>query len=121
MRQKNLFNIIQQYIYTISPKYINIEMTNNNTFHQEFNDLWEGLKGMDDDEEEEKEIREEFNRMDIDRSGYITQDEMLKVITTHRALRNMEAEANKCLDEIDVDGNGKVSYPEFIMVWKFKS
>ena len=26
----------------------------------------------------------------------------------------------KCLEDIDVNGDGKVSYPEFLMVWKFK-
>ena len=88
---------------------------------QEFSDLWEGLKGFGDGEEEEKEIREEFNRMDIDNSGYISKDEMLKMITMNHNLKNKEEEARKCLDEIDVDGNGMISYPEFLMVWKFKS
>ena len=88
---------------------------------QEFSDLWEGLKGVGDEEEEEKEIREEFNRMDADNSGYISKDEMLKLISKNHNLRNKEEEARKCLDEIDVDGDGMISYPEFLMVWKFKS
>ena len=83
--------------------------------------MWQGLKGIGDGGEEEKEIRGEFDRMDVDRSGYISKEEMLKMITNNNCLRNMEEEAKKCLDEIDVDGNGKISYPEFLMVWKFKS
>ena len=46
---------------------------------------------------------------------------MLEIITAHYTLKNKEAEAQKCLDEIDVDGNGRISYPEFLMVWKFKN
>ena len=79
------------------------------------------MKGIGDDGEDEQEIREEFNRMDIDKSGYISKDEMLKLITKNHNLRNKEEEARKCLDEIDVDGDGMISYAEFLMVWKFKS
>jgi hypothetical protein len=31
------------------------------------------------------------------------------------------AEAEKCVDELDVDRDGRVSYPEFLMVWKYKN
>ena len=76
---------------------------------------------MGDGQEEEAEIREEFNRMDADGSGFISKEEILKMISSNHRLRNVEDEAKKCLDEIDVDGNGLISYPEFYMVWKFKS
>ena len=76
---------------------------------------------MGDGQEEEAEIREEFNRMDADGSGFISREEILKMIGSNHRLRNVEEEAKKCLDEIDVDGNGMISYPEFYMVWKFKS
>ncbi len=29
-------------------------------------------------------------------------------------------EALKCIEELDVDGDGKVSFPEFLLSWKFK-
>ena len=76
---------------------------------------------MGDEDKDESEIREEFNRMDSDGSGYISKEEILKMITSNHRLRNSEEEAKKCLDEIDVDGNGMISYPEFLMVWKFKA
>ena len=88
---------------------------------QEFQQLWERLKGFGDGDDDEAEIREEFDRMDADGSGYISKEEILKMITTNHRLRNVEEEAKKCLDEIDVDGNGMISYPEFLMVWKFKA
>jgi len=54
-------------------------------------------------------------------SGYICKEEMLKSISNCEYLRGgLEEEAKKCLDDIDVDGDGRVSYPEFLLVWKFK-
>ena len=29
-------------------------------------------------------------------------------------------EAEKCVADIDVDKDGKVSYPEFLLVWKYR-
>ena len=58
---------------------------------------------------------------DTDGSGFISKDEMLQSITNCEFLRNeKEEEAKKCLADIDVDGDGKVSYPEFLLVWKIK-
>ena len=46
---------------------------------------------------------------------------MLQSIVNCEFLRGeKEEEAKKCLADIDVDGDGKVSYPEFLLVWKFK-
>merc|ERR1711936_1180188 len=55
-------------------------------------------------------------------NGFITKDEMLTVITDcdHFAGDKME-EARKCIAELDVDKDGRVSYPEFLLVWKYKS
>ena len=30
-------------------------------------------------------------------------------------------EAKKCVAELDVDEDGRVSYPEFLLVWKYKN
>merc|ERR1712141_371163 len=64
----------------------------------------------------------EFSKLDVDNSGFITKDEMLTVITDcdHFAGDKME-EARKCIAELDVDKDGRVSYPEFLLVWKYKS
>ena len=32
--------------------------------------------------------------------------------------RNCEEEANKCMDEMDLDKDGKVSYAEFVLRWR---
>ena len=89
---------------------------------QEFSVLWEKLKNFGSHlSDEEKVIREEFDKLDADGSGYISKDEMLKTICDCQFLAgDKEEEARKCLADIDVDGDGKISYPEFLMVWKFK-
>merc|ERR1711909_116097 len=83
----------------------------------EFSKLWAAIKG-----EGESEIRAEFSKLDSDNSGYITKDEMISVITDcdHFSGDKME-EAKKCIAELDVDKDGRVSYPEFLLVWKYKS
>merc|ERR1712224_1143398 len=67
----------------------------------EFAKFWEALHG-----EDEGKIRAEFGKLDADMSGYITKDKM--------------EEAKKAIDKLDVDKDGKVSYPEFILVMKYK-
>merc|ERR1739844_208384 len=64
----------------------------------------------------------EFSKLDVDNSGFITKDEMMSVITDcdHFSGDKME-EARKCIAELDVDKDGRVSYPEFLLVWKYKS
>ena len=86
---------------------------------KEFHQLWEGLKTVGDDPDTEQEIRKEFERMDVYKSGYITKEEMLKLLD-NCDVRDKAAEAKKCLDEIDVDGDGRVSFAEFLLMWKFQ-
>merc|ERR1712025_1287865 len=85
----------------------------------EFAKLWAAIKGEGEDE---KEIRAEFCKLDTDSSGYITNEEMISVISDcdHFTGDKME-EAKKCVAELDVDKDGRVSYPEFLLVWKYKS
>merc|ERR1712025_1047101 len=80
----------------------------------EFAQLWQALHGDD-----EGKIREEFGKLDTDKSGYITKDEMVAVISSEFQGDKME-EAKKAIDKLDVDKDGKVSYPEFILVMKYK-
>merc|ERR1712063_117380 len=80
----------------------------------EFAQLWQALHGDD-----EGKIRAEFAKLDTDKSGYITKDEMVTVISSEFQGDKME-EAKKAIDKLDVDKDGKVSYPEFILVMKYK-
>jgi len=81
---------------------------------EEFAQLWTALHGA-----EEGKMRDEFAKLDTDKSGYITKDEMVTVISSEFQGDKME-EAKKAIDKLDVDKDGKVSYPEFILVMKYK-
>ena len=85
-------------------------------------------------------MRDEFAKLDTDKSGYITKDEMVTVISSEfqgdkvSVLNKLNMsgldsdnffafqmeEAKKAIDKLDVDKDGKVSYPEFILVMKYK-
>merc|ERR1712207_37253 len=80
----------------------------------EFAQLWQALHG-----EDEGKIRAEFGKLDTDNSGYITKDEMVAVISSEFQGGKRE-EAKKAIDKLDVDKDGRVSYPEFILVMKYK-
>ena len=82
-------------------------------------------------------IRAEFAKLDADNSGFITKgtkksninchyhqrttclEEMLQIISAEFKDEKI-AEAQAAIDKLDVDKDGKVSYPEFILVMKFK-
>jgi len=84
----------------------------------EFQSLWSLVMG---EIEEESEIREEFKRFDLDKNGYITKEEMLKVIESSGSfVQDKLEEARKCIAEMDVDDDGQVSYPEFLLIWRFR-
>jgi len=59
---------------------------------EEFLELWERFKGTDGEEESEEEILEAF--------------------------KDTEEEAGKCMEEMDLDKDGKVSYAEFLLKWR---
>ena len=47
--------------------------------------------------------------------------EMLEFIETSAwFVQDKVVEAKKCIEELDVDKDGQVSYPEFLLVWKFR-
>jgi len=91
---------------------------NNVIDYTEFTKLWSALRG---EGEEEKEIRAEFRKLDSDCSGFITRDEMLAIIINcdHFTGDKID-EAKKCVEELDVDKDGRVSYPEFLLIWKYR-
>ena len=109
-------------IYTYSNMVIILLKLITISYIKEFHILWDQLKAYGDHlSEEEQLIREEFDKLDTDNSGFITKAEMLASISNCDFLGGDKTEeARKCLEDIDVNGDGKVSYPEFLMVWKFK-
>jgi len=95
------------------------ELNNGSLDLDEFLVNWSLFKQkLDEDDEEEDEIREAFKLYDQDGDGYITKDEMLSALTQMGFVRNCEEEAAKCMDEMDLDKDGKVSYAEFVLRWR---
>jgi len=91
---------------------------NGNIDFQEFHSLLNLVLG---ELENDPEIRKEFERFDLDKNGFITKTEMLEVIETSAGfVQDKVVEAKKCIEELDVDKDGQVSYPEFLLVWKFR-
>ena len=52
---------------------------------------------------------------------YFVHEKVTRLFTYFSIIRDLQMEeAKKCIAELDVDQDGKVSYPEFILVWKYK-
>merc|ERR1719347_6061 len=87
--------------------------------YSEFTKVWAAVKG---NIYEESFIREEFRKIDKDGSGFIDKEEMLNKMQTGQGFADglQISEAQKCIDELDVDKDGRVSYPEFLLVYKYK-
>jgi len=93
---------------------------NHGVDYQEFTRLWSIIRGP---LEGEAGVRKEFERLDLDSSGYITKDELLSVLSESGNFLGdplLVKEASGTLEALDVDQDGRVSYPEFLLAWKFR-
>merc|ERR1719397_1334643 len=81
---------------------------------EDFRAIWSAIQGM---EEEEQEIRSEFQRFDQDSNGFISKEEMVRVLEASGGfVRDKMEEAYRCIAELDINKDGFVSYPEFLLV-----
>ena len=64
--------------------------------------------------EDLKEIRERFKAMDVDKTGYISK-ENLKQICLAMGEKISDKEADEMIKFVDIDGDGKVTLDEFIL------
>ena len=71
------------------------------------------------DRRAEEEIREVFNVLDIDGSGFISAKE-LKQVMTDLGDNPSDSEVEELMRYADIDGDGKVSYEEFVTILKTK-
>ena len=66
-------------------------------------------------------MRKAFNTIDANQDGYISKSELafyLKSLNKTLEKKNENAIVEKCFSHLDLNGDGKISYPEFIMGWK---
>ena len=64
----------------------------------------------------EDNIRQAFDKLDEDKNGYITPDELSKALEEQHTLT--EKEIDSIIDEVDVNGDGNIDYPEFLAMIK---
>jgi len=90
---------------------------------QEFEEMWNFLKSKDvgNGGDSEKVIREEFAKLDANKDGYISKEEMFTLLSTLSFAQATQEAAKKCVEDLDVDGDGRISFPEFLLAWKFRN
>ena len=59
------------------------------------------------------QIRKDFERYDIDRSGFITRNELVKVVYERTGLKVPEKHLDRMLKECDENNDGQINYEEF--------
>lgn len=71
--------------------------------------LWKNFK--------DEQVKEAFEKYDKDKDGFITKNEIMEVVKNLEFVGDKEAEVEKCLKDLDVDGNGQISLAEFMLKW----
>ena len=61
-------------------------------------------------------IRKEFQKFDIDESGYITKDELLQVVMSRTGDHFSDDELEDIFKETDLNSDGKIDYEEFVIL-----
>ena len=59
-------------------------------------------------------MRQVFDDLDADHSGYISKTEI-------QGFTHSEEQTRETLEHYDINEDGKVSYLEFLIVWKFQT
>ena len=64
---------------------------------------------------QEEQIKQAWERFDIDKDGYIYRDELLSVMH-ELGLKASENDVDDLLKEFDTDNNGAIDYNEFVVM-----
>ena len=81
-----------------------------------FMKFWKQFKDQPSEDSVE-DIKAIFKQYDLNGDGFITREELMEAISMMH-VNDKEGELQKCLAEIDVDGDGRVSYAEFLVKMK---
>lgn len=60
-------------------------------------------------------LRQQFENMDLDRTGLINADELKQAIMANKEINISETEVQNIINEVDYFGNNKINYSEFIV------
>jgi calcium-dependent protein kinase len=69
---------------------------------------------------EEDEIMQAFDRIDADRSGFISKENLCDILDAKCSAENCDAMVQEILDELDSDRDGQISYEEFLEMFREK-
>lgn len=64
----------------------------------------------------EENIRLAFEALDADHNGYITRDEIVNALKHQN--NHTEEEIDNIVAEVDLNGDGRIDYPEFLAMIK---
>ncbi|KAG4385233.1 hypothetical protein AAZX31_12G049900 [Glycine max] len=82
----------------------------------EFGDLYESIM---EERDEEEDMREAFNVFDQNRDGFISVEELRRVLASLGLKQGGTLdECKKMITKVDVDGDGMVNYKEFRQMMK---
>ena len=118
-----LFECISQFFFKLQDL-LEISDQKGGIESSDFLRFWQKLKDSSphdentDGYEDESEILETFKKYDTNGDGYITKDEMMAVMSKMTFVANKDEEVEKCLKDLDADGDGRISYAEFLIKLK---
>ena len=67
-------------------------------------------------ESDEYELREAFKCIDLDGNGYISREELKKIVLQTMHSETDEKEIDEMMNEADLDGDGFIDYDEFVNI-----
>lgn len=65
-------------------------------------------------------IRQAFQKLDSDKSGYISRDNMCSILGSKCTVQNCQDITNDIMNHVDTDGDGKISFDEFLTLFREK-
>jgi len=81
----------------------------------EFNEFLQMMSKTVKDTDPEKELKEAFRFFDRSNDGYISSTE-LRAVMTNLGEKLTDDEVDDMIKEADLDGDGQVSYEEFVLI-----
>ncbi|CAL1544027.1 unnamed protein product [Lymnaea stagnalis] len=90
------------------------EIDKNSDEKMTLEELKNALSKRDPKEIQESDLRAAFKQLDVDGSGFITTDDLKEVL----GKQGLAEAAESIIDKVDTNDDGKVSFEEFLKMWK---
>lgn len=70
---------------------------------------------------EDEQILAAFDKLDTDNSGYISKDNLCTILGNTCSVQDCDTIVNDLVAEVDADKDGRISYDEFLQLFRQKS